>query len=170
MRVYQVASLYLHMGILLDYLRGLCRASGTPLSCCGRRLLQEHVRSLILAPVTGEEVKAMVPVAQSQRVVGALLTLVESVERASLSHAACDNCQVRLHHFALQRININSECTLPCHRVCNCNDLACAHFDCGVVFHAWLVFSPRLSWWQNPGESPMGPSLDGLTARIKDSF
>ncbi|BDA44328.1 probable poly(A) polymerase I [Coccomyxa sp. Obi] len=61
-----------------------------------RGVIEETVRSLILMPSAGEEVKALIPVAQWQRVSSLLVSLVDTVELPSLRKSACEACQVAL--------------------------------------------------------------------------
>ena len=63
--------------------------------CPCRGLLDATVRSMILAPGNGaEEVKGIIPVAQWQKVVSILVSLVDCVELPSLAATACEDCQV----------------------------------------------------------------------------
>lgn len=62
--------------------------------CPCRGLLNETVRSMILAPGNGAEVKGIIPVAQWQKVVSILVSLVDCVELPLLAATACEDCQV----------------------------------------------------------------------------
>lgn len=59
-----------------------------------RGVVDETVRGLILTPSAGEEVKALIPVAQWQRVTSLLVSMVDAVELPSLRNSACEACQV----------------------------------------------------------------------------
>lgn len=59
-----------------------------------RGLIEDTVRGLILTPSAGEEVKALIPVAQWQRVSCLLVSLVDALELPSLRKSACEACQV----------------------------------------------------------------------------
>ena len=63
-------------------------------SCPGRGIVDDTVRSLILASSGGAEVKGMIPVGQWQKVGSLLVGLVDSVELPSLRDNACEDCQV----------------------------------------------------------------------------
>ncbi|CAL8470290.1 g9832 [Coccomyxa elongata] len=61
-----------------------------------RGVIEDTVRGLILTPSAGEEVKALIPVAQWQRVSSLLVSLVDALELPSLRDSACEACQVAL--------------------------------------------------------------------------
>ncbi|EIE26242.1 hypothetical protein COCSUDRAFT_83617 [Coccomyxa subellipsoidea C-169] len=61
-----------------------------------RGIVDDTVRSLILASSGGAEVKGMIPVGQWQKVGSLLVGLMDSVELPSLRDNACEDCQADL--------------------------------------------------------------------------